>query len=95
MTVEAVQQRESWPGYDRPLVGELSRQELARRAGVEPDYVDRLVELGILRPGTDDAFSPGDVRRGALGAKPGGPACRSTGWLPPSGTGPSRSPSWM
>jgi adenylate cyclase len=30
---------------------------------VEPGYVDRLVELGILRPGTDDVFSPGDVRR--------------------------------
>jgi adenylate cyclase len=44
-------------------VDELSRQEVARRAGVEPGYVDRLVELGILRPGTDDVFSPGDVRR--------------------------------
>ena len=31
--------------------------------GVDIDYVDRLVELGILRPGTGDAFSPGDVRR--------------------------------
>jgi hypothetical protein len=44
-------------------VGEHSRQEVARRAGVDIDYVDRLVELGILRPGTGDAFSPGDVRR--------------------------------
>jgi adenylate cyclase len=44
-------------------VGEYSRQEVARRAGVDIDYVDRLVELGILRPGTGDAFSPGDVRR--------------------------------
>jgi adenylate cyclase len=44
-------------------VGEHSRQEVARRAGVDPEYVDRLVELGILRPGTGDAFSPGDVRR--------------------------------
>jgi adenylate cyclase len=44
-------------------VGEHSRQEVARRAGVEPAYVDRLVELGILRPGPEDAFSPGDVRR--------------------------------
>ena len=42
---------------------EHSRQELARRAGVDPDYVDRLVELGILRPGTGDTFSSGDVRR--------------------------------
>jgi adenylate cyclase len=39
------------------------RQEVARRAGVDPDYVDRLVELGILRPGAGDAFSPGDVLR--------------------------------
>jgi hypothetical protein len=44
-------------------VVEEARQEVARRAGVEPDYVDRLVELGILTPGTGDAFSPGDVRR--------------------------------
>ena len=40
-----------------------SRQEVARRAGVDPDYVDQLVELGILRPGTGDTFSQGDVRR--------------------------------
>jgi len=39
------------------------RQEVAQRAGVDADYVDRLVELGILRPGTGDEFSPGDVLR--------------------------------
>jgi class 3 adenylate cyclase len=50
-------------GYDRDPVGEHSRQEVARRAGVDPEYVDRLVELGILTPGTEDTFSPGDVRR--------------------------------
>jgi adenylate cyclase len=44
-------------------VGQHLRQEVAERAGVDPDYVDRLVELGILRPGSDDRFSPGDVRR--------------------------------
>jgi adenylate cyclase len=44
-------------------VGEHSRQEVARRAGVDGDYIDRLVELGILRPGAGDAFSPGDVLR--------------------------------
>jgi adenylate cyclase len=44
-------------------VGEHSRQEVARKAGVEPEYVDRLVELAILSPGTEDTFSPGDVRR--------------------------------
>jgi adenylate cyclase len=44
-------------------VGEHARQEVARRAGVDPGYVDRLVELGILRPGHDDAFSQSDVLR--------------------------------
>ena len=42
---------------------EHSRQDVARRAGVDREYVDRLVELGILRPGTGDAFSQGDVLR--------------------------------
>jgi adenylate cyclase len=42
-------------------VGERWRQEVARRAGVDPGYVDRLVELGILRVPEDDAFSRGDV----------------------------------
>jgi Adenylate cyclase regulatory domain len=44
-------------------VSGYSRQEVAQRAGVDPDYVDRLVELGILRPAAGDAFSPGDVLR--------------------------------
>ena len=42
---------------------EHSRNEVARRAGVDPEYVDRLVEVGILKPGRGVAFSPGDVRR--------------------------------
>jgi adenylate cyclase len=44
-------------------VGEHSREEVARRAGVDPGYVDRLIELGILRTDGGDAFSPGDMRR--------------------------------
>jgi hypothetical protein len=44
-------------------VSEHSRQDVARRAGVDPGYVDRLVELGILKPGTGDTFSQGDVLR--------------------------------
>jgi adenylate cyclase len=44
-------------------VSGYTRQEVAQRAGVDPDYVDRLVELGILTPAAGDAFSPGDVRR--------------------------------
>ncbi|HET7928777.1 MAG TPA: hypothetical protein VFM40_04420, partial [Actinomycetota bacterium] len=44
-------------------MAEYSRGEVARRAGVDTAYVDRLVDLGILRPGAGDAFSLGDVRR--------------------------------
>jgi adenylate cyclase len=44
-------------------VSGYTRQEAAQRAGVDPGYVDRLVELGILTPGTGDLFSTGDVRR--------------------------------
>ena len=41
----------------------LSKQDVADRAGVDSDYVDRLIELGILKPGSGDTFSTGDVRR--------------------------------
>jgi adenylate cyclase len=44
-------------------VSGYTRQEVAQRAGVDLDYVDRLVEVGILTPGAGDAFSPGDVLR--------------------------------
>jgi len=37
--------------------------EVARRAGVDPGYIDDLVRLGILKPGNGDAVAPGDVRR--------------------------------
>ena len=47
----------------RPIVTGLSKQDVADRAGVDSDYVDRLVELGILNPSGGDTFSPGDVRR--------------------------------
>ena len=40
-----------------------AREEAAERAGVEPDYLDRLGELGILASEGPDNFSPGDVRR--------------------------------
>jgi adenylate cyclase len=42
-------------------VGGRSSQEVARRAGVDPGYVEHLVALGILRPLQDDTFSQGDV----------------------------------
>jgi adenylate cyclase len=42
-------------------VSGYSRQEVAQRAGVDHDYVDRLVDLGILTQREGDEFSPGDV----------------------------------
>jgi adenylate cyclase len=40
-----------------------SGKDAAERAGVEPDYLTRLEDLGVLAPGEPDRFSPGDVRR--------------------------------
>jgi adenylate cyclase len=54
----------SWHrGYAGGGVSGYPRQEVAQRAGVDPDYVDRLVELELLTPGVGDGFSPGDVLR--------------------------------
>jgi adenylate cyclase len=44
-------------------VSGYSRQEVAQRAGVDPGYVDRLVELGIVTPDAGGTCSPGDVLR--------------------------------
>jgi adenylate cyclase len=44
-------------------VSGYTREEVAQRAGVDPEYLDRLVELGILTPAGGDGFSPGDVLR--------------------------------
>jgi class 3 adenylate cyclase len=41
----------------------LSKRDVADRAGVDPDYIDLLVELGIVGPGSGATFSLGDVRR--------------------------------
>jgi len=40
-----------------------SGENVAERAGVEPSYLVRLVELGIMAPEEPGRFSPGDVRR--------------------------------
>ncbi len=42
--------------------------DVAGRAGVDADYVARLVDLGILTPAEPDRFSPGDVRRVLMAA---------------------------
>jgi len=39
---------------------------VAEVAGVEPTYVARLVDLGILGPPASDGYGPGDARRAAL-----------------------------
>lgn len=41
----------------------LTRHEIAQKADVDVAYVDRLVDLGILSPGTGDRFRSTDVRR--------------------------------
>ncbi|HEX6946983.1 MAG TPA: adenylate/guanylate cyclase domain-containing protein [Acidimicrobiia bacterium] len=41
----------------------LSPQEAAESAGVETEFLDRLVQLGILAPAGPDSYSKGDVRR--------------------------------
>jgi adenylate cyclase len=40
-----------------------SAEDVASRAGVDADYVRRLVELGILKPDADEMFRLGDVPR--------------------------------
>ncbi len=39
----------------------LTRAEVGRKAGVDPGYIDRLVEVGILAPSEPNGFSSGDV----------------------------------
>ena len=43
----------------------MSQRDVADRAGVEVEYVGKLVGLGVFDP-TEDAFSDGDVRRARL-----------------------------
>jgi class 3 adenylate cyclase len=44
-------------------VGTYPRTEAAQRAGIRPDELARLVELGIVSPGADDRFTSGAIRR--------------------------------
>src|SRR5262245_856191 len=44
----------------------LDVEWVAEVAGVEPAYVARLAELGILDPSAADGYGPGDARRAAL-----------------------------
>lgn len=51
------------------MVDRLSEQELAARSGVDPGFVRRLVDLGILLPGQQgEVFAASDARRVRLAA---------------------------
>jgi len=45
---------------------DYSRTEAAERAGIGVDELTSQVDLGIVRPGAGDRFTPGDVRRAEL-----------------------------
>jgi adenylate cyclase len=63
-------------------VGGFTREELAQRAGVSIDFVDRLLELRIVSPGEGDPpFSGGDVRTAhfILGLEQGGVPLEAVG----------------
>jgi adenylate cyclase len=47
-------------------MAEYSRAEAANRAGVDPGFVDQLIELGIIAPHGGDLLSKGDVRRAEM-----------------------------
>jgi adenylate cyclase len=44
----------------------LSQRQVAERAGVDVDYVTRLVDVGVLAPAAAGTFTDGDVRRARL-----------------------------
>jgi adenylate cyclase len=81
---------EQVPGshYHGEVVGGFTREELAQRAGVSVDYLDRLVELRIVSPGEGDSpFSGGDVRtaRFVHGLEQGGVPLEAVGSAVQSG----------
>ena len=41
----------------------LSSDEVAEQAGVQPDYLDPLIQSGLVAPAADGLFTPADVRR--------------------------------
>lgn len=44
----------------------LSKQAAAHRAGLEPEYLDRLIELGLVHAEPDGTYSKGEIRRAQL-----------------------------
>jgi adenylate cyclase len=47
-------------------VGGIAEREVAERAGVDHDFVTRLIEVGLLPPAADGSFTEGDARRARL-----------------------------
>jgi adenylate cyclase len=47
-------------------VSGITQREVAERAGVDLDYVTRLVDIGVLAPAGDGTFTDGDARRARL-----------------------------
>ena len=47
-------------------MGEISKRDVAERAGVDLDFVTKLVDVGVLAAGEDGTFTEGDVRRTRL-----------------------------
>lgn len=47
-------------------MGDYSRQEAAERSGISLEELNKLVELGILRPAAGDRFSGGEIRKAVL-----------------------------
>jgi class 3 adenylate cyclase len=47
-------------------MAKYTRAEAAVRAGVEPAYLDRLIELGIITPAPDGQLTKGDIRRAQM-----------------------------
>ena len=47
-------------------MGGISERDVAERAGVDSDYVNKLVDAGVLVPADDGTFSEGDARRARL-----------------------------
>jgi class 3 adenylate cyclase len=47
-------------------MAEYSRAEAAVRAGIEPAYLDRLIELGIIPPSSADQLTKGHIRRAQM-----------------------------
>jgi adenylate cyclase len=45
---------------------DFTRAEAAGRAGLEPDYLDRLIGLGLINPGTGDRVTKFDIRKARI-----------------------------